>query len=193
MVRPVYSRPNCTHISMDMVHLSAVCDVCHQQSSMGWVYECQQDRIQELGVAQFVAKSVVENENSLIGSLKTLGFSQSVIRQASEGQYTESQIELLKKQKAYVNKIIDIQTRLLENQIDEAAENEPLHPNITVRRKKILPFKRTDTSRSGIRTNAKCNLRCCHVGSSLRIMSRSQANHFIRHAVRIIETECILL
>ena len=160
---------------------------------MGWVYECQQDRIQELGVAKEAVKPATEDENSLIGSLTALGFSQSVIRQASEGHYIEDQIELLKKQKAYVNKIIDIQTRLLENQIDEAAENEPLHPNITVRRKKILPFKRTDTSRSGIRTNAKCNLRCCHVGSSLRIMSRSQANHFIRHAVRIIETECILL
>jgi hypothetical protein len=153
---------------MDMVHLSALCDVCHQQSSMGWVYECQQDRIQDLGVAQFVAKSVVENENSLIGSLKTLGFSQSVIRQASEGQYTESQIELLKKQKSYVNKIIDVQIRTLANQIDETTENEPLHPNITVRRKKVLQFKRTDTSRSSIRTNAKCNLRCCHVGTFVK-------------------------
>jgi hypothetical protein len=171
MVRQTYTRPNCTHISMDMVHLSALCDVCHQQSSLGWVYECQQDRIQQLGIAEKEARSTIEHNNSLIGSLIALGFSQSVIRQASEGQYTESQIELLKNQKSYANKIIALQTLFSGDRTDESIEAEPLHPNITIRRKKAVPFKKTDASRSNVRGNAKCNLRCCHVRTE-NIMSK---------------------
>jgi hypothetical protein len=142
---------------MDMVHYSAVCDICHQESSMGWVYECQQDRVQQFIALEKANVSMDENDTSLTRELKQLHFSQSIIRQAAEGLYTDAQIELLKKQKMNVNKIIDNFDRQFEEN-----NNEPMHPNITVRRKKH-GLRKPSQLHSNNRQTAKCRLKCCHV------------------------------
>lgn len=129
---------------------------------MGWVYECQQDRVQEYVIAENSAERVIQDDSSPIGKMKLLRFSESVIKQASEGRYSGAQIELLLKQKATVNKIIDDQTRIASNAEDHELD-ESLHPNITLRRKKALLSKKADKTRSQSRTFVRCSLRCCHV------------------------------
>jgi hypothetical protein len=157
MVRATNTRPNCTHVTMDMVHHTATCDICHQESSMGWVYECQQDRVQQFVAAEKGNITIDEDDTPLTRDLKHLRFSRSIIKQASEGVYTDDQIEVLKKQKMNVNKVIDDFDRQFEEN-----DYETIHPNITVRRKKH-GMRKVNTFQSTVRQTAKCRLKCCHV------------------------------
>jgi hypothetical protein len=154
MARTTYARPNCTHVNMDVVHFSAICDVCGQEASLGWVYECQQDRVEQ-DITPSLPSSA-PNDTSTVAKMKSMGFSESIVRQIKEGHYTEAQIEVLIQQKTKVKKVIE--------------ESEAFHPNVTVRRKKlVVPFKKTD-SKAQMTLAAKCNLRCCHVSSHLTII-----------------------
>jgi hypothetical protein len=132
---------------MDIVYFSAVCDVCGQEASMGWVYECQQDRVEQ-DIAPPV--SLFErSDTSTVGRMKSMGFSDSIVRQFEEGHYTNAQIETLMQQKTKLKKVIE--------------ESEAFHPNVTVRRKKlVVPFRKTDI-KGQMTLAAKCSLRCCHV------------------------------
>jgi len=162
MVRAAYARPNCTHITMDIVHVSALCDVCHQEPSMGWVYECQQDRVQHLNVQEKSKISLDENDTSVTSTLKTLGFSHSIILQAAAGMYTDAQLDILKRQKIGVMQLVDAHMKAVAaDKTEDSDEDGPMHPNITVRRKRILPFKRRVEAAHF--QNAKCAIRCCHV------------------------------
>jgi hypothetical protein len=148
---------------MDAVHISAQCDVCHRPSTMGWLYECQQDRLQEVVASRIKSTVPCSTDSPLIRELQALRFSQSVIQQAADGLYTDAQVDLLKAQKANVNKLLEETSRQPAVQTsDDDGLMEVLHPNITVRRRKAS--KKGPISR--IHATAKCSLRCCHVRSS---------------------------
>jgi hypothetical protein len=151
---------------MDAVHLAVQCDICHQPSTMGWLYECQQDRLQEIiavRIKSTVPPSTVDSQ--LVRELQALRFSPSVIQQAAEGLYTDAQVDMLKAQKAKVNKLVEemSQQPAVETTSDDRLM-EALHPNITVRRRKRSKKGTFSRPISGIHATAKCNLRCCHVG-----------------------------
>jgi hypothetical protein len=163
--KAVYARPNCTHVIMDAVHLPVECDICHQPSTMGWLYECQQDRLQAV-VASRIKSTVPPNpvDSPLIRELQALRFSGSVIQQAADGLYTDAQVNLLKAQKAKVNKLLEETCRQPDVRTsDDDRLMEALHPNITVRRRKGSKKGIFPGPISRIHATAKCNLRCCHV------------------------------
>jgi hypothetical protein len=171
---------------MDAVHLPAECDICHEPSTMGWLYECQQDRLQAVVASRIKSTAPPSPADSpLIRELQALRFSPSVIQQAANGLYTDAQVDLLKAQKAKVNKLLEETCR--QPDVRTPGDDrlmEALHPNITVRRRKgskksIFPGL--------IHATAKCNLRCCHVRCPrLHILSNA-----IRPADHTIETACL--
>jgi hypothetical protein len=163
--KAVYARPNCTHVIMDAVHLAVQCDICHRPATMGWLYECQQDRLQEV-IAARIRSTVPPSpaDSPLVRELQALRFSPSVIQQAAEGLYTDAQVDTLKAQKVKVNKLVEETSQ--QPPVDTAADDilmEALHPNITVRRRKGSKKGIFSGSISKIHATAKCNLRCCHV------------------------------
>ena len=153
---------------MDAVHMSTQCDVCHRPSTMGWLYECQQDRLQEVVPSRIkLTVPPCSTDSPLIRELQALQFSQSVIQQAADGLYTDAQVDLLKAQKANVNKLLEETSRQPPVQTsDDDGLMEVLHPNITVRRRKASKRGIFPGPMSRIIATAKCSLRCCHVRSS---------------------------
>lgn len=154
---------------MDAVHLAVQCDICHQPSTMGWLYECQQDRLQEVVAARI--KSTVPPcpvDSPLVRELQALRFSPSVIQQAADGLYTDVQVNLLKAQKAKVNKLVEETTQQPPVETADDRLMEALHPNITVRRRRGSKKSIFSGPIPRIHATAKCNLRCCHVRLSSR-------------------------
>jgi hypothetical protein len=155
--RPPPMRINCTHVSMDRVHAFQVCDLCGRQPSMGWLYQCQQDRSQ----AKLSKPESPYEANPTLQELYNLGFSTSILRQASEGVYTDAQLEVLKSQRAKVEKILEEQKRVGVHTPEEQ-EDESLHPNITVRKRKNSKAKKIQTCHQYGTDPSRCVLKCCH-------------------------------
>jgi hypothetical protein len=154
---------------MDMGYSSEICNVCGKLPSMGWLYECQQDRIQSYLVNDLKNTNLSRIiETFQVRDLKILGFSHSVVEQAKKGLYTDAQLEILKNQKDGVKNAIENQTRL-QFPINESNGHDidgELHPDVTLRKKKNWPTKKPDGPQStsgGVVIDARCHLKCCHV------------------------------
>jgi hypothetical protein len=168
------SRPNCTHVTMDINYSPARCDVCSQYPALGWLYECKQDEAQEILLESERQRLIIQPDDpKLVVELKTMGFSQSIISQAIAGVYTPEQIEKLKEQRAKVIGLV-AQAKgtcagvILPNDNLNAAPKGPEspHPNVTVRKRKALKPKKQVGSKTSHGARSKCNLKCCHVSTA---------------------------
>jgi hypothetical protein len=163
--RPSHTRPNCTHVVMEMTYNAARCDICARFPALGWLYECKQDHDQEVSV-KCKPKLLHRHpsDSPLVIELKTLGFSESIIKQAVSGQYTEAQLEVLKAQNAKVTSVIKKQISPTAGSVEskESNDSESPHPNITIRKHRL-----SNSNRGQVATYspsvAKCALKCCHV------------------------------
>lgn len=119
-----YRAPNCTHLDMDRVFgQHQQCDICGRPPSIGFLYECRQDwetqslhdvLMEDLGDdGEEVVKSSVRLQ------MEALEFSESIIRAAENGQYTDAQLEKIKAQKTELRQIIS--DSLQASQINSAA------------------------------------------------------------------------
>jgi hypothetical protein len=115
--------PNCTHLVMDRIYdRDEQCDICGRPPLIGFLYECRQD----WNLPTLHDMSMEENEghaatvkSTLRLNLEGLGLSQSVIRAAEQGHYTDAQIEKIKAQKKDLRDIIS--DSLQASQINDAA------------------------------------------------------------------------
>ena len=155
---------------MDKTHGLAVCDLCQEPPVLGWLYVCQQDHAQDRLLSENITPDFEETDTPNIRELKELGFSRSILRQAEEGRYSADQLDFLKKQKYCVNKVVENQLAISGATLEEEESSEiSFHPNITLRKKSPFSSKQWPASRRGPTTyaNARCNLKCCHVGLSV--------------------------
>lgn len=118
--------PNCTHLDMDRVFgRHQECDVCGRRPSIGFLYECRQDwETQSLHDALMEDLGQDQDEDDPVKSdvrmqLESLGFSESIIRAAEEGHYTDAQLEKIKAQKKELRQTIS--DSLQASQINSAA------------------------------------------------------------------------
>lgn len=153
---------------MDMVYSSSTCNVCGRLPSMGWLYECQQDRMEScLQEIDTKTKATHAIETFHIRDLKTLQCSQSVIQQAKDDCYTDHQLEVLKDQKWKVNEMIATRLQIWVQQQDEELDHDgKVHPNVTMRKKRNNTTGTHEalinqSSRTAI--DARCHLKSCHV------------------------------
>jgi hypothetical protein len=159
---------------MDMSFQVAQCDLCGKYPSLGWLYQCNQDKDQEASIKNGNQHLHITSADSfLVAELKSLGFSPSIIKQATPGQYSEDQLDLLKAQKENVHAVI-------EKQIGSSPEStgpKPIHPNITTRKHKI-PSPRKNIASQTFNPSTTCALKCCHVRPFWHSPS-SRMNHCI--------------
>ncbi|KAF2667059.1 hypothetical protein BT63DRAFT_458021 [Microthyrium microscopicum] len=156
--RPGYARPNCTHISMDLIYGKNICDVCRKSPSMGWVYECQQDRLQSLLVSDGKLAASPDESSQILAELRELGFSRSILAQASQGLYSDHQLKTLKRQKINVNQVI---RRAIASNVASELDDESVSTDVTTKRHHLAASKpETGTTRPQV--DAKCHLKCCH-------------------------------
>lgn len=116
--------PNCTHLDMDRVFgRHQECDVCGRPPSIGFLYECRQDwETQSLHDALMEDLNLDEEDavkSDVRLQLEVLGFSESIIRAAEEGHYTDAQLEKIKAQKTELRQTIS--DSLQASQINSAA------------------------------------------------------------------------
>jgi hypothetical protein len=93
--------------------------------------------------------------------LLSLGFHDSIIKQASLGQYTPKQLSTLKSQKLGVTAAIDSHHRLSQS-LEEHVEFENRFPNVTVRKRQNSKVLRQQQVQVQMQSS-KCALKCCHV------------------------------
>jgi hypothetical protein len=106
----VRSVPNCTHMTMERVHYDDFpCPACGRMPPTGFLYECRQDS----DVAFSHCSAVVDDESpsesaksTLRRELEDIGLSESVIKSAERGGYTEQQLEKLKALKEEMKQVI---------------------------------------------------------------------------------------
>ncbi|GAB7357194.1 hypothetical protein MBLNU459_g8180t1 [Dothideomycetes sp. NU459] len=99
----------CTHPVVERLYGPYPCDWCHKASPLGWVYVCTEDLCNDSKpspVDSVFANVRAAEKRNVQSSLRTLGFSQSILEQAEAGVYTPEQIEVLKKQKLKVQAVI---------------------------------------------------------------------------------------
>ncbi|KAJ8105325.1 hypothetical protein OPT61_g10246 [Boeremia exigua] len=103
--------PNCTHVNMDRIYgRDQQCYVCGREPSIGFLYECRQDCSSPSLHDLFVETGVEEIDlpkSPLRFELEAIGLSESVIRNAEQGNYTSAQLEVLKTQKQDLNQAIE--------------------------------------------------------------------------------------
>ena len=103
--------PNCTHVDMDRVFGHDLqCHVCGRSPSIGFLYECKQDRDTET-LSESMSSHVDKIEpckSSLRQELEAIGLSKSIILTAENGHYTDEQLEKLKELKLELNDIISM-------------------------------------------------------------------------------------
>jgi hypothetical protein len=134
MRRPKLRTANCTHTNMERVCGKGVdfyCDVCEKplSNAIGVVYVCR--RIEGVDVPTpfgEISNSVVltdvdiaeqENDMPLRWQLQKIGLSESIIKQAEQGVYTEPQLQKLKRQKIEMNQTI--QDKIQQEEINALA------------------------------------------------------------------------
>jgi hypothetical protein len=157
------TRPNCTHVTMDMSYLVSPCDICGEYPTLGWLYQCNQDDRQEASIKlENERLEIMPSDSLLVLELKSLGFSQSIIDHATTGHYTEAQLDILKVQKSKVMSNIVKKASSQPGSAESNASNvtETLHPNITTRKPKHTKRRRPIPNWP---VAVKCSLKCCHV------------------------------
>ncbi|KAJ4362400.1 hypothetical protein N0V83_010493 [Neocucurbitaria cava] len=101
--------PNCTHVDMDRVYGQDLqCHVCGRVPSIGFLYECRQDRHSE-SLHDLLPQEAGEaklTKSSLRSQLESIGLSESVILTAEAGHYTDAQLNKLKALKLELRQII---------------------------------------------------------------------------------------
>ena len=110
--RKVIKVPNCSHLSMERVHVEAdshiSCPVCGNQQLLGFLYECRQDDDISFLRSRLEQNPVDCASMSLVRrTLEDIGLSECVIRAAEQGEYSAEQIEQLKAQKGKLNKVVE--------------------------------------------------------------------------------------
>lgn len=116
--------PNCTHVDMDRIYgQHQQCYVCGREPSIGFLYECRQDRISPslqdlLAAADNEREGVNQKKSSLRSELEATGLSESIIRTAEQGHYTPAQLKLLKSQKEDLKQTIEVSVQ--GSQINDA-------------------------------------------------------------------------
>lgn len=101
--------PNCTHISMERVHLGRYgrCFVCGQVPSIGFLYECRQDHDPALQPTSEIGQDCDDaTKSDLCRDLEEAGLSKSIIAAAEQHKYTDEQLEKLKTLKEEMKQVI---------------------------------------------------------------------------------------
>ena len=123
--------PNCTHITMARVHygMHYPCPVCGRVPPLGFLYEC----VQDIDIA-FSHRSAEVNDGAPAESTKSdlrreledIGVSESIIKTAEQGGYTEEQIEKVKAMKQAVNHSIAdaVQAQQINNAVAKLSHFE---------------------------------------------------------------------
>lgn len=104
--------PNCTHVNMDRIYgRDQQCYVCGRVPSIGFLYECRQDcsspSLHDSLQGEETAEDNCRPSPSLRSELEDIGLSESVIRTAEQGNYTATQLNLLKTQKMELKQVIE--------------------------------------------------------------------------------------
>jgi hypothetical protein len=183
--RVAVPRANCTHITMDVLHGPGMtCDFCGRASVLGWLYQCQQDKLSSAQAREelrYITHDLPVNEMSPIKELEAIGMSDSIIDQFKKGNvYEPWQVELLKAQKLHLQKAIEKQlekerepwnTHTTSDSADERTRrnsqnsNISIHPNITMRvstrQASLSLVHKMDKFRLRSASMARCTLKCC--------------------------------
>ncbi|KAK7516295.1 uncharacterized protein IWZ02DRAFT_433828 [Phyllosticta citriasiana] len=143
-------KPACTHITMERFY-GGTCYTCGRKPPLGFVYVCSQDEGQNGDPWSMLAKLRVDAtpDESLgpLNRLKSLGLSPSIIRQASQGVYTNDQIETLIRQRRHVLDVIEAKNPNLISEVEGKPLSEAaLSKERTRRRKTVHP---------------RCRVKCC--------------------------------
>lgn len=126
--------PACTHINMDRHYgWDQYCDNCGHPPSLGFLYVCSQDAQPSTYTCTHTSNLGHEvpeanSSTSLRAELERYGFSESIIRQAEDGVYTEGQLEYLKQQKVHLREVVqDQENRALTARLAENLANISLN------------------------------------------------------------------
>ncbi|KAK8157411.1 hypothetical protein IWX90DRAFT_418083 [Phyllosticta citrichinensis] len=142
-------KPACTHTTMERFY-GGTCYTCGRKSPLGFVYVCSQDEGKNGDPWSMLAKLHVETtpDESLgpLDRLKCLGASPSILRQASQGVYTDDQIETLIQQRRRVLDVIEAQNPNLISDVEGKLSAAALSKERTRRRKTVHP---------------RCRVKCC--------------------------------
>lgn len=127
--------PACSHLNMDRVYgFDQICYVCGKTPAMGFLYECQQDKekrktLQEMTSQQHCSPMLPPPppKSALRLRLEEGGLSESIIQNAEQGGYTDSQIEVLLLQKQKVRETIAAQLKSTgAYSVDGSSSSKPL-------------------------------------------------------------------
>ena len=128
--------PNCTHITMERVYYGddIPCPVCGRVPPMGFLYECRQDSDVAFSHCSAVGDDESPNESvksSFRQELKDMGMSESVIRTAEQGGYTEQQLKKLKLLKEELKQTIAdvVQAQQINNAVAKLSYYGQAPPN----------------------------------------------------------------
>ncbi|KAF1944734.1 hypothetical protein EJ02DRAFT_77175 [Clathrospora elynae] len=101
--------PNCTHVDMDRVYgRDLQCYVCGRSPSIGFLYECRQDS-DAVSLHDLIAQDENKIEpvkSELRVQLESIGLSESIIRTAEGGHYSNAQLTKLKELKLELKQTI---------------------------------------------------------------------------------------
>ncbi|KZM26477.1 hypothetical protein ST47_g2357 [Ascochyta rabiei] len=149
--------PNCTHVDMDRIYgRGQQCHVCGREPSIGFLYECRQDRrapsLHNLLATQGYDNNV-QPKSPLRLELEDIGLSESIICTAEQGNYTAAQLAILRTQKTEMKQTIA--DSIQGNQINDAVARLAAFVN--------APSNNDGTMNSKIKdVSAPCNFRACH-------------------------------
>ncbi|KAF9700457.1 hypothetical protein EKO04_002002 [Ascochyta lentis] len=132
------------------------CHVCGREPSIGFLYECRQDcrspSLHNLLSTQGY-DNIVQPKSMLRSELEDIGLSESVIRTAEQGNYTPTQLAILKAQKKDMQQTIA--DSIQGNQINDAVARLAAFANTPSNNDGTMNSKAKDAP-------AACNFRACH-------------------------------
>ncbi|KAA8618586.1 hypothetical protein PtrSN002B_008369 [Pyrenophora tritici-repentis] len=148
--------PNCTHVDMDRVFGHDLqCQVCGRSPSIGFLYECKQDRdfVNLVDLLSPQVDKIKPCKSSLRQELEAIGLSESIILTAEKGHYTDKQLEKLKNLKLELNEIISM--------TEEASQVNDFVSKLTAMVR--TPYA-TDGTYNSVPTKKSlgCTFRACH-------------------------------
>jgi hypothetical protein len=100
---------NCTHINMDRLYgPSEHCQVCGTFPAIGFLYVCNQldTRPTDVEWEWEDEDNHEETKLTLRMELEAIGVSQSMIGAAEQGEYTQTQLDMIKQQKIHLKQAI---------------------------------------------------------------------------------------
>jgi hypothetical protein len=169
---------------------TAPCDICGRVSTLGWLYQCQQDAMVDATARQqILTVSEIKKAETLSPTeeLRLIGMSRSIIAQFEQGNvYSASQVELLRRQKTNMHEKLDqqlakeheprnipaasaVKDKILA-EAEQAESDMRAHPNITMRtgaraaqHASIKLVQKLGNFRKRSQYIPKCTLKCCQV------------------------------